>query len=92
MLLASGELTPIGPPNRTPLSFTSIDYDPGENSVTITWNSRPNQLYSVFSSDDLGELEEITDNAEPQGELTSFTETEIPEGTTRRYYVVKEAE
>lgn len=88
--LASGELTPIGPPNRQPLAFTSIVYNAVERSATITWNSRPNRLYSVFFSDDLNGFEEITDNEASQGEMTSFTDTDIPEGTTRRYYVVKE--
>lgn len=88
--LASGELTPIGPPNRTPFVFTSISYNAEANEATITWNSRPNRTYSVFFSDDLSGFQEITDNWDSQGETTSFTDTDIPAGTKRRYYQVQE--
>ncbi|MDA7891440.1 hypothetical protein N9B14_02615 [Akkermansiaceae bacterium] len=67
-------------------------------SVTITWNSREGQVYAVLASDDLSggnllEWEELDDsyNAAVGQETTSFTETNLPLDTKRRFYIVRES-
>lgn len=77
------------------ISTQVVPGDPDTVSVTITWNSREGQTYSILAhdnlEDDLGlwdELEESYDAA-PGQETTSYTETGIPVGTARRFYVVR---
>lgn len=69
--------------------------EPATISVTITWNSRPGQSFAILANDNLeddfllwNELEDSF-NAAPGAESTSYTETGIPLGTTRRFYVVE---
>jgi hypothetical protein len=68
----------------------------GSVSVTITWNSREGQTYSVLASEDLalGDLtlwDELDDGIQAAvgADVTSFTETGLPLDTTTRFYIVR---
>ena len=65
-------------------------------SVTITWNSREGQTYSVLASADLalGDLtlwDELDDGVQAAlgAEVTSFTEIGLPLDTKTRFYIVR---
>ena len=59
-----------------------------ENSVTITWSSRPGESYLIEASADLSEWTELDDGVESDGDTTSFTENPIPANSAVRYYRV----
>ena len=68
----------------------------GSVSVTITWNSREGQTYSVLASEDLalGDLtlwDELDDGIQAAvgADVTSFTETGLPLDTKTRFYIVR---
>ena len=68
----------------------------GSVSVTITWNSREGQTYSVLASEDLalGDLtlwDELDDGVQATvgADLTSFTESGLPLDTKTRFYIVR---
>ena len=68
----------------------------GSVSVTITWNSREGQTYSVLASEDLalGDLtlwDELDDGVQAAAgaDVTSFTETGLPLDTKTRFYIVR---
>jgi hypothetical protein len=77
-----------------PLEFTDIETLEvgGVPSVKITWQSKPNRNYLVFYSRNLEDWEEITDNHPSEGALTSFTDSNLPDGATRLFYRVVEGE
>jgi hypothetical protein len=56
--------------------------------VTLTWTSRGGEVFSVETSFDLGTWLELDDGIPGEIDTTSFTETGIPAGTSRRYYRV----
>ena len=89
--LASG--TPpidlISPP--VPFAITFIGHDAASGDTIIEWNSRPNRTYAVDSSDDLSLWSELDDGVESEGEKTSFSDN-LPVGTQRKYYRVREIE
>jgi hypothetical protein len=89
--LANGANPPdlISPP--VPFIITAIDRDDEAGRTAITWNSRPNRIYAVDSSDDLFTWEEITDSVESGGESTSFNDF-LESGTPRRFYRIREVE
>lgn len=75
-----------------------VKLEKAEDSVTITWNSKPGQFYSVDASSDLEKDNwlELGDSvaADPDGETTSFTESiEDGQGLTKdtklRFYRVR---
>jgi hypothetical protein len=68
----------------------------GSVSVTITWNSREGQTYSVLASEDLalGDLtlwDELDDGVQAAvgADVTSFTESGLPLDTKTRFYIVR---
>ena len=68
----------------------------GSVSVTITWNSREGQTYSVLASEDLalGDLtlwDELDDGVQATvgADVTSFTESGLPLDTKTRFYIVR---
>ena len=71
----------------------------GSVSVTITWNSREGQIYTIFASEDLalGDLtlwEELDDGKQAAlgADVTSFTESGLPLDTKTRFYIVRISE
>jgi len=57
-----------------PLIITSFSYDPDTGVISMTWNSRKNRSYSVFSSTDLIDFgNEINDSVISEGDSTNFT-------------------
>jgi hypothetical protein len=91
--LWDGSLTPLtlsGPGS----SFEIIDVQvagTGDNrSVTFTWRSAPGGSYAIEATTDFqGEWVELDDGVESAGAETSFTESNIPVGTSGRYYRVR---
>ena len=65
-----GEVGPVIPPD-----ITSIEFDSETNQVTMTWKSRENKTYSVFSSLDLVDFSSDLDDSVPAGagDLTTRT-------------------
>lgn len=71
----------------TAIELTEVD---GIPSVSLTWRSKPNLNYAIFSSPDLESWQEITDSHASGGEATSFTDDTVSEGTTHLYYQVQQ--
>ena len=75
------------------MQITSIDFNPATNEVTLTWNSRDNRTYSVFTSGDMtGFSEDIDDSIASGGEVTSFTFALSNPIDVRRFFRVVENE
>lgn len=56
-------------------AITEIIYDPDADSITLTWNSRPGELYSLRFTTDLGDWDADLDDGIPAdaGETTTKT-------------------
>ena len=83
----------LGPSaNLAPLIITDIDVTEGaeSKSVTLIWQSRPGRTYAVFVSEDLRNWTELNDSVDSGGAQTSFTEEEISQEETSRYYRVED--
>ncbi len=62
----------VGP--TAPLLITDFSYDPETQEISMTWNSRKNRSYSVFSSTDLFDFDnELNDSVVSEGESTTYT-------------------
>ena len=80
-----GEEGSIAPPE-----ITSVDYNSVTNQVTLTWNSRDNKTYSVFTSTDLTDFsEDINDSIPSEGDTTTFTFTLLEPVDLRRFFRVE---
>jgi hypothetical protein len=80
-----GEEGSIAPPE-----ITSVDYNSVTNQVTLTWNSRDNKTYSVFTSTDLTDFsEDINDSIPSEGDKTTFTFTLFEPVDLRRFFRVE---
>jgi hypothetical protein len=99
-LLTTGEVTSlytrgltgesaIGDPNH-PLMITGIDLDAANNDATLRWNSFPGATYVVETSDDLVTWDVVVSGYPSGGESTTFRDSSIAAGTTRRFYRVGE--
>ncbi|MFT4546487.1 MAG: hypothetical protein ACI8XO_001044 [Verrucomicrobiales bacterium] len=76
---------------QVPLIFTSVEavQDGEGTSVTLTWQSKTNRSYAIFSSSDMVAWNEITDNHPTGGDSTTYTQA-VPAGIKRVYYKVEE--
>ncbi|MGY8646449.1 MAG: hypothetical protein ACKVLL_03730, partial [Verrucomicrobiales bacterium] len=75
------------------LQISSIDVNSATNEVTLTWNSRDNRTYSVFTSSDMtGFSEDVDDSIPSGGDLTSFTFALSNPIDVRRFFRVVENE
>lgn len=76
-----------------PLEVIAFSYDEETKQVSLTWNSRNNQTYSVFTSTDLFDFEtDINDSIESQGETTTFTFTNLSPEIEKLFFRVVENE
>ncbi len=83
-----GEAGSLAPPE-----ITSIDYNAETNQVTLTWNSRDNKTYAVFTSTDLVDFgEDINDSVASGGEFTTYTFALFEPIDVRRFFRVVENE
>jgi hypothetical protein len=77
-----------------PLVITEVNYSDDEinNSVSLTWDSLPGKTYAVFVTDNLENSEwvELNDSVPSAGDSTSYTEADIPDEETPRFYRVVE--
>jgi hypothetical protein len=71
-------------------TITSIDYDETGDSASISWASLPGCSYAVDASNDLIHWDELSDNVTAEATTTSYTESDIGPGTTRRFYRVRQ--
>ena len=72
------------------LEITDIDLGPNPGEVTITFNSVNGAAYIIERSTNLApnSWDELTDNHASEGETTSFTDLDVPVGTTKLFYRV----
>ena len=76
-----------------PLEVIAFSYDKETKQISLTWNSRNNQTYSVFTSTDLFDFEtDINDSIESQGETTTFTFTNLSPEIEKLFFRVVENE
>ena len=79
--------------NIVPFQITKAVYNEAVNgtpaSVDITWQSREDAEYTIETSTDLQEFEELTDGFPSEGDGTTTFNHEGAEGP-ERYYRVKE--
>lgn len=76
------------------ITITDISVNPVDGLTTLTWESRPGQTYSIYTSTDLvgdpsTEWVELADSWNSGGDTTSFTDT-ISGGGPKRFYVIRE--
>lgn len=86
-----GELSIVGssaPPAA--LVISEIEADPDSGAVSLTWNSQPGAVYSVFGSEDLLITSELNDSVASQGPTTtySFNNPEMI-GKSRYFYRIQ---
>ncbi len=79
---------PTGP--SVPFQITDLAADPGTGNGTITFNSRPGATYSLFSSGNLVDWAEVTDNVLSDGAVTTenFSDPDLM-GADVRYYQIR---
>jgi hypothetical protein len=66
-----------------------VEIDRGTGEVTMTWNSRPDQIFIVEGSSDLVFWRELDDNvAAGEGGMTSYIDLEGGKEDTRFYRVL----
>ncbi len=71
--------------------ITSIERDPETGAVTLTWDSRPGQTYTVRASNNLRDpWDDLIDSLPSDGDSTSYTDMPTPADTEERYYQVVE--
>ncbi len=72
------------------LEITDIALGPNPGEVTITFNSVNGAAYIIERSTNLApdSWDELTDNHASEGETTSFTDLDVPVGTTKLFYRV----
>ena len=78
------------PPAPFVFEFTSIVPAADSNNVTLTWTSKPNKTYLLQGGETLTDWDEVSDGIESGGDLTTFTDMDVPEGAKIRYYRVLE--
>ena len=84
VVLAAGQVLP--------LQINSLVINPEQPGVTIEWESGANRIYAIEVSDDLMLWEELDDNVTSEGDTTTFTDTQIPLNSSKRFYRVHEME
>ncbi|MEZ5325567.1 MAG: hypothetical protein R3F19_10940 [Verrucomicrobiales bacterium] len=72
-----------------PFQITQITFDGAKRSVTVEWNSSPAATYAVAYSIDLEQWIELEDGLPSDGEITEFTEENVPADSPWRYYRVR---
>ncbi|MFT7174010.1 MAG: hypothetical protein ACI9NQ_002240 [Paracoccaceae bacterium] len=77
-----------------PLEFTDIErlVVDEKDAVKVTWQSKPGRKYIILSSSNLEDWVELNDSHPSEGALTSFTDTSLPDNTTRTFYRVEEVD
>ena len=72
--------------------ITGVIHDPDTEFVSVTWTSRPRRFYTIQSSVDLTEWDELDDSvAGAEGETTTYVDSmDNPPGTPQRFYRVLE--
>lgn len=71
-----------------PLVITGIELDSGQGEVSITFNSTENASYIIERSFDLEEWFELNDSFPSGGEVTTFTDSSLPPGSSKVFYRV----
>lgn len=82
------EYEPATPP--VPPEVTGMVRQPASGDVTLKWKSAAGARYAVDASADLTAWSEVAAGVEAgAGSETTWTETNIPAGTARRFYKVR---
>lgn len=74
-----------------PFQITLLEPSLATNSVSLTWNSRPNRNYTIEASIDLRDWLEVDDGVASEGDETTYTDDAVESGTQVLYYRVKES-
>ena len=72
-----------------PFAIIDVQFDSAAKTSTVRWNSSAGKTYAIEASDDLATWIELDDGIPSGGEVTIFTESDIPEGSDQRYYRVR---
>ena len=79
----------LAPSKPSPLRITRVEIDRATGEVTMTWNSRPGQMFLVEGSSDLVFWRVLDDNvAAGEGGMTSYIDLEGGRETARFYRVL----
>lgn len=72
--------------------FVILELDPIliADTIELSWNSRPDVTYAVDFSEDLTLWTEIATGLASGGLTTSFIDDQVPPGTTRRFYRIRQ--
>ena len=71
------QIVSLGP--GTPFEMTDIIYNSETDEFTLTWNSKPNQIYALYVSEDLKEWEfDLDDSINSDGDTTTYGPFENP--------------
>ena len=90
--LAEGS-SPLGG-SPVPLSITDIsaNFSGASPVVTLSFNSKPGNIYAVDRTTDLLLWEELDDGLEGEGDSTEFIDNFLPEGSRIMFYRVRQVE
>jgi len=96
--LSLAEIEYFGTPaSSAPFEITDFVYNAGDDTLRLTWNSKPGKTYTVRYSNDLKSWDsDIGDSVLSEGESTTFPPVNQPpaanplEGTPRIYFRIEE--
>jgi len=93
-LHAISEIEYFGLVGGNPLAVTNIDYNAGDEQITLTWSSNPGRTYSIFSGFDLLDFtNEIADEVAAAGAGENTTTLTFPNpnpGSTNQFFQIVE--
>ena len=76
------------PPSAS-FAITEVRFDAESGNASITWNSGLGETYLLESSTNLTQWDEVEDGITSGGEMTTYVDMGIPDGTEVRYYRVQ---
>jgi len=87
---AGGLFMLMAQPVDEPFSISTVDYDTGSDSATITWPAATGCTYAVDASNDLITWEPLANGVPFTGNTATFTEANVASPDGRRFYRVRQ--
>ena len=79
------QIVRLGP--GTPFEMTEILYNAQTNEFTLTWNSKPNETYALYVSEDLKSWDfDLDDSIISEGDTTTYGPFENPMPEARQLF------